>query len=286
MKDFFLCHASEDKANYVRPLADEMQRLGLSYWLDEAEVDWGDNLQQKINDGLRECRFVIAFLSEAFIGKQWPKKELYAALDMEDAEAGKKVLPLMLASPETILHEYPLLRQKVYVTFAEGASTIAARCHAISQGKMRVVGNEAFDVEDQEEMTRAGYEKKEIVEYSFSETVKDHRLRFKTKSSEGTPVLLTIANRELERMATELGARSSVIHAIGEKAPELADKLEGDEDIMKALTDFAKVFAKPSLVKHRRRQRTTVGTDGYVEVTGLTDILDGWVADVKVTPIG
>jgi hypothetical protein len=33
--DIFICHTSEDKEGFVRPLAEALRRLGASVWYDE-----------------------------------------------------------------------------------------------------------------------------------------------------------------------------------------------------------------------------------------------------------
>ena len=39
--DVFISHASEDKDNVVRPLAEALRRAGLRVWLDEFELKLG-----------------------------------------------------------------------------------------------------------------------------------------------------------------------------------------------------------------------------------------------------
>jgi hypothetical protein len=123
-KDVFLCHASEDKDPFVRPLAAEFERRGITYWLDEAEVKWGDRITQKINEGLRGSRYVIVFLSSNFMGKNWPESELGAALSKENGDGQTFVLPLMVAESGLVMNQYPLLREKACLTWASGISGI------------------------------------------------------------------------------------------------------------------------------------------------------------------
>jgi hypothetical protein len=71
----FVCHASEDRDDFVRPLAEE---LGKEYevWYSEYELTLGDSLLQKIDQGLVACDFGIVVLSKAFFEKRWPRAEL------------------------------------------------------------------------------------------------------------------------------------------------------------------------------------------------------------------
>lgn len=120
LRDVFLCHASEDKADVVQPLVDSLTRAGISYWYDKAEIAWGDSLTEKINAGLRTSRFVVVVLSAAFVGKNWPKRELHAALSDEASSGELKVLPLLCGSPaarDELMAEFPLLRDKLHVVW-------------------------------------------------------------------------------------------------------------------------------------------------------------------------
>src|SRR6266404_5136319 len=77
---YFLCHASADKETYVRPFAAALTAGGITYWLDEAEVGWGDRITEKINEGLSHSHYVVVFLTEAFLKRKWPQTELGGAL--------------------------------------------------------------------------------------------------------------------------------------------------------------------------------------------------------------
>nr|WP_313417605.1 DUF1883 domain-containing protein [Brevundimonas diminuta] len=74
--DVFISHASEDKADVVRPLAEALKAGGLSVWYDEFELRIGDSLRRKIDRGLASSRFGIVVLSQAFFGRGWPEYEL------------------------------------------------------------------------------------------------------------------------------------------------------------------------------------------------------------------
>lgn len=52
--DLFISHASEDKADFVKPLADELINLGVSVWYDEYTLRIGDSLRRSIDQGLAE----------------------------------------------------------------------------------------------------------------------------------------------------------------------------------------------------------------------------------------
>lgn len=74
--DVFISHASEDKDEFVRPLAKALEGCGLSVWYDEFALKIGDSLRRKIDQGLANSRFGIVVLSESFFKKGWTNYEL------------------------------------------------------------------------------------------------------------------------------------------------------------------------------------------------------------------
>lgn len=74
--DVFISHASEDKDEVARLLAETLQGGGLSVWYDEFELRIGDSLRRKIDKGLAHSRFGVVILSKSFFAKGWPNYEL------------------------------------------------------------------------------------------------------------------------------------------------------------------------------------------------------------------
>jgi hypothetical protein len=74
--DVFISHASEDKEEFVRPLANALIQEGLNVWFDEMTLRIGDSLRQKIDKGLANSRVGLVVLSPSFIAKGWTNYEL------------------------------------------------------------------------------------------------------------------------------------------------------------------------------------------------------------------
>ncbi len=74
--DVFISHASEDKEEVVRPLANALKDRKLNVWYDEFELKIGDSLRQKIDKGVAKSKFGIIILSKNFIKKGWTNYEL------------------------------------------------------------------------------------------------------------------------------------------------------------------------------------------------------------------
>jgi hypothetical protein len=74
--DVFISHASEDKDEIVRPLANALVKQGIDVWYDEFTLRIGDSLRQKIDRGLANSRVGLVVLSPNFISKGWTNYEL------------------------------------------------------------------------------------------------------------------------------------------------------------------------------------------------------------------
>jgi hypothetical protein len=133
MRDVFICHASEDKQTVVEPLVNAIGNAGISFWYDQAEIQWGDSVVSKIEEGLKISRYVIAVLSRHSVGKPWPRRELNAALSREASSGVVRILPLIVGTSEErtkILLECSLQADKLYEVWNGSPATIVNRLKA------------------------------------------------------------------------------------------------------------------------------------------------------------
>jgi hypothetical protein len=70
-KDLFISHASEDKDDFVRPLANLLKQYGLEVWHDEFELSIGKSLSRSIDKGITNSNFGLLVLSKSFFNKNW-----------------------------------------------------------------------------------------------------------------------------------------------------------------------------------------------------------------------
>jgi len=125
--EVFICHASPDKEAVARPLAQHLARSGIVPWIDERDIEWGDSLTGRVNEGLSHCRYVIVILSRAFIDRSWPERELMAALNLEASTGTTRVLPLLAGNDQErqeIMAAYPLLNDKRYMRWPDDANQL------------------------------------------------------------------------------------------------------------------------------------------------------------------
>ncbi|MDW7685906.1 NAD(+) hydrolase TcpC [Escherichia coli] len=92
--DFFISHAKEDKDTFVRPLVDELNRLGVIIWYDEQTLEVGDSLRRNIDLGLRKANYGIVILSHNFLNKKWTQYELDSLINRAVYDDNKIILPI------------------------------------------------------------------------------------------------------------------------------------------------------------------------------------------------
>jgi hypothetical protein len=139
----FICHASEDKDGFVRPLAEAL-RATYEVWYDEWSLTIGDSLLKKINAGLAECDFAVVVLSPYFFQKKWPQNELDGLLSLEETTR-KIILPVWKdVSREDVNRYSPILAGRLAAQASDGlqkvvseiqrAIDVSARTREISAG--------------------------------------------------------------------------------------------------------------------------------------------------------
>jgi hypothetical protein len=146
-QDIFISHASADKPQFVYPLTDALSARDVTFWLDDAEIGWGDSIAGRINEGLRTSQFALLCLSQNFLRRPWPEAEMSAVLGIQNSSGIKTVLPLILNSKDDVLRQYPLLAGLAYREFSHGPDKLAVEIAGIVESKSKDADEVAVTVE-------------------------------------------------------------------------------------------------------------------------------------------
>lgn len=73
-KKLFISYCHKDKSA-VHCIVDQLRSHGLDIWLDEYEIDFGDNLLSRIDQAIRECDMPLLFLSKSTPNANYAKWE-------------------------------------------------------------------------------------------------------------------------------------------------------------------------------------------------------------------
>lgn len=117
MSSIFLSHNSKDKP-FVRELGKRLSSDGVLVWLDEAEINIGDSLIEKISSGIQEMDFVAAIISTNSVSSPWVQKEISLAMNKEIKGRKVVVLPILVDSCE--ISSY--ISDKLYADFRKQAN--------------------------------------------------------------------------------------------------------------------------------------------------------------------
>lgn len=128
MVKLFLSHASEDKNDFVKPLADALLS-SFEVWYDAYVLQMGDSLLKKINEGLASCDYGIVILSNHFFSKKWPQAELDGLFALEESNR-KVILPIWkdISAAEIRAHS-PILAGRFAAQASSGIEAVVAQIH-------------------------------------------------------------------------------------------------------------------------------------------------------------
>jgi hypothetical protein len=115
--DVFVSHSSKDKS-MVRPIAERLRSDGLKVWFDEWEIQVGDNIPAKLEEGLEHSNILLLCMSANAYGSEWAQLESGTFRFRDPLNKARRLIPLRL-------DEAPVkgsLRQFLYIKWQPDAS--------------------------------------------------------------------------------------------------------------------------------------------------------------------
>ena len=129
----YLAHASEDKAR-VRPIAEYLMANGVDVWFDEWEIDPGDSLRQKMEEGLGSMTHFVIVLTETSVTKPWVAKEIDVGL-VQQVGGQSRFVPLVVDLDPARLS--PFLKAMLFLKIDPSNETdlkgLVDRLHGVSK---------------------------------------------------------------------------------------------------------------------------------------------------------
>jgi len=89
----FISHSSKDK-NFVTKLKKDLNDNLIDTWFDKDEMFPGDDLMEKLIDGLDKSTHFLIILSPSSIESEWVQLELRNALNQIQEETIEKIIPI------------------------------------------------------------------------------------------------------------------------------------------------------------------------------------------------
>ncbi|OYX96135.1 MAG: molecular chaperone Tir, partial [Novosphingobium sp. 35-62-5] len=129
----YLAHASEDKA-MVRPIAEYLMANGIDVWFDEWEIEPGDSLRQKMEEGLGEMTHFMVVLTPASIKKPWVALEIDVGIVKRIGGESRMVPVVVRLDPKRLT---PFLRTMLYIEIDPASEAdlkaLVDRLHGVSR---------------------------------------------------------------------------------------------------------------------------------------------------------
>lgn len=111
--DLFISHASQDKADFVEPLAEILSEMGFKVWYDDFVLKLGDSISRSIDKGISRSSYGLVVLSPHFFAKRWTERELAGLTTREVAGRKKLILPVWHnVTHEDVMEYSPTLADK------------------------------------------------------------------------------------------------------------------------------------------------------------------------------
>lgn len=104
MANVFMSHRKSDDKQ-AEQLASEIRNQGHQVWLDVWDVNLGDSIVAKMNEGLTSADYVVICYSSIGVESQWMGREWMSALARQLEGHNIKLLPVVLTGgkPPAIL---------------------------------------------------------------------------------------------------------------------------------------------------------------------------------------
>jgi len=99
MANVFISHRGSDVYE-AEQLAIEIRNAGHKVWLDKWEIDVGDSIVERINEGLAGADYVVVCYSSSGITSPWMSREWMSTLARQISGQGVKILPVLLTGGE------------------------------------------------------------------------------------------------------------------------------------------------------------------------------------------
>ena len=240
--DAFISHASEDKDDFVRPLADGLTECDLSVWFDEFELKVGDRLRESIDHGLSQSRFGIVVLSPHFFEKQWPRNELDGLVARETGGA-KVILPVWHNIDAAAVQTFsPVLAGRVATSSSKGLNLVIKDLMQAIAPPAKAVGSSTparARPTIPQRTTASSKAAQEIADHIRKEVESLAKPGEKWTVSDGQRISVTLYNPKNPTSGRGVGINASNWNKLGSVMESLRshweDRTREDEDSLKAL---------------------------------------------------
>lgn len=93
--NIFISYAHQDRSR-VTPIVERLQQAGHQIWIDSIKLKVGDNIAERINEGIAAAEVVLVIVSKNSMSSKWVQHEFSSIALSEISKRQPKVIPLLL----------------------------------------------------------------------------------------------------------------------------------------------------------------------------------------------
>lgn len=125
LRDFFLCHAWDDRQGAAKELHDLLESLGVKVWFSEKDVGLGVPLMRAIDKGLANSKIGLVLVTPALLLRL--PKEGIADKELSALLAGNRLIPIVHNTTYEALRDVsPLLASRTGLSTEEDPMEVVA----------------------------------------------------------------------------------------------------------------------------------------------------------------
>jgi hypothetical protein len=114
-RQIFISYSHSDK-KFVNRLTIDLENFGIKVWIDEKEIDVGDSISKKVEEGISGSDYFCLVISRHSVNSEWVEREYRTALNAQlSSGTTPKILPLLIQGVELPL----LLKDIKYADFSK-----------------------------------------------------------------------------------------------------------------------------------------------------------------------
>lgn len=120
LRDVFLCHAWQDRKEAAKELHDHLESFGASVWFSEKDVNLGEPLTRRIDQGLRDSKVGVVLVTKGML--QSLKNQGIADKELAALLQTNRVIPVLHGLTfDDLNDESPLLASRAGLSTAENS---------------------------------------------------------------------------------------------------------------------------------------------------------------------
>lgn len=91
----FISYAHQDRTR-VNPIVEKLHSAGHEVWIDSVKLKFGDNIPERINEGISAAEVVIVVVSKNSMSSKWVQHEFSSIALSEISKRQSKIIPVLI----------------------------------------------------------------------------------------------------------------------------------------------------------------------------------------------